>query len=87
MKDFRRPEPHIPRSVGHHKEWVEACRGGKPAGSNFDVAGPMTETILLGNVAVRAGKKIQWDAEKMKVTNVPDADCLIRREYRKGWGL
>ena len=87
MKDFKRPDPSIPRSIGHHKEWVEACKGGPPAGSNFDFSGPMTETILLGNVAIRVGKKIQWDSEKLQATNAPDAAPLIHREYRKGWEL
>lgn len=87
MRDFNQPSPSIPRSVGHHKEWVEACKGGPPAGSNFDVAGPMTETILLGNVAIRLGKKLQWDSENLQVVNAPEAAALIRREYRKGWEL
>ena len=57
------------------------------AASNFDYAGPLAEAVLLGNVAVRAGKKIEWDAAKMKVTNVPEANRYIRRDYRKGWEL
>ena len=55
--------------------------------SNFDYAGPMTESVLLGNVAVRAGKKIEWDAKNLKVTNCPEAAPIIHREYRKGWEL
>jgi predicted dehydrogenase len=87
MKDFKKPEETIPRSIGHYKEWVEACKGGKPAMSNFEYAARLTETVLLGNVAIRAGKKIEWDAEKAKVTNLANADHLIKPAYRKGWEL
>ena len=87
MKDFQKPDETIPRSIGHYKEWVAACKGGKPAGSNFEYAARLTETVLLGNVAIRAGKKIEWDAKNAKVTNVANADHLIKREYRKGWNL
>jgi predicted dehydrogenase len=88
MKAYKRPEPFIPRSPGHKLEWLQACQGGKPASSNFtDYGGPMTEVVLLGNVALRAGKKIQWDAENLCAKNAPDVDQYIRREYRKGWEL
>jgi hypothetical protein len=68
-------------------EWIEACKGGPAALSNFANAGPFTETVLLGNLAIRLGKKIQWDGPNMKATNAPEADPLIHREYRKGWEL
>ena len=71
----------------HYLEWIEACKGGKPAWSNFDYSGPMTEAMLLGLVALRSGKKIEWDAKKMHVTNVPQANEFINPEYRKGWVL
>ena len=71
----------------HYLEWIEACKGGKPAWSNFDYSGPMTEAMLLGLVALRSGRKIKWDAKKMHVTNFPDANELINPEYRKGWLL
>jgi predicted dehydrogenase len=71
----------------HRREWIAACKGGPPALSNFDYAGRLTEAVLLGNVALRAGKRIEWDATRMKVTNVPEADRYIRRAYRKGWEL
>jgi hypothetical protein len=87
MKDFTPPPKILPRSTGHHKEWVEACKGGKPAGSNFDYAGPLTELILLGNVALRVGHKIHWDGVNLKVLNAPEAARFIRREYRAGWSL
>ena len=81
------PEKTLPRSKGHHREWIDACKGGPAAMSNFDYAGPLTEFVLLGNVASRAGEPIEWDAEELKVTNSKKADALIRREYRKGWEL
>ena len=86
MKETKLPDPFIPRSPGHKKEWLEAVRGGKPAGSNFtDFGGPLTEVVLLGNLAIRAGKKLEWDGKNLKATNCPEADRYIRREYRKGW--
>ncbi|MCX5653326.1 MAG: Gfo/Idh/MocA family oxidoreductase [Planctomycetota bacterium] len=96
MKEYKRPPKSIPRSVGHHKEWVEACKGGPPAGSNFDVAGPLTEMVLLGNVAVRSSAlqkengrpvKLLWDAAGAKVANMPAANQFLTMEYRKGWEL
>ena len=81
------------RSPGHFEEWVEAIKGGKPAVSNFpDYAGPLSETVLLGNLAVWAAadgksEKLAWDARKMKVTNAEGYDDLIKREYRKGYTL
>ena len=79
------PPRSIPRSPGHYKEWIDACKGGKPAGSNFDVAGPFTEAVLLGVVALKAGKPIEWDSAAMKITNLPEANKLLKREPRKGW--
>jgi hypothetical protein len=94
MKEYKRPERSIPRSVGHHKEWIEACKGGKPAGSNFDYAGPLTEMILLGNVAVRMSLKTQekglrlaYDGPNMQITNLPEANEYMQRKYREGWTL
>jgi hypothetical protein len=85
--DFKKPAQTIPRSPGHFKEFADACRGGSPAMSNFGYAARLTETILLGNVALRAGKKVEWDAANLKIKNIPDGDKLIRREYRSGWTL
>ena len=88
MKKFGRPPKMLPRSVGHHKEWIDACRGGPPAGANFvDHAGLLTEVCLLGNVALRAGKKLAWDGPAMKVTNDAQANQFLRRQYRQGWSL
>jgi hypothetical protein len=84
----------IPRSAGHHKEWITACKGGDPAGSNFDWAGPLAESVLLGNVALRVQLredltlcKLLWDAPALKFTNLSDADHFLRRDYRAGWSL
>jgi predicted dehydrogenase len=87
FKDVPHPAPTIPASVGHHKEWVEACKTGKPTTCRFDYSGVLTETVLLGNVAYRTGKKIAWDAEAMQAKGCPEADALVRKEYRKGWAL
>ena len=82
------PEPTIPRSPGHHKEYIRACQGGPAAMSNFpDYAGPLTEFVLLGNVAIRAQKKFEWDAEKCEAKDCPEANKYVKREYRKGWSL
>ncbi len=78
----RMPERTQEDSIGHYEEWIEACKGGAPAGANFDFAGPLTEMVLLGNLAVRSGKKIEWDSAKMLCTNVPDANQYVRKDYR-----
>jgi predicted dehydrogenase len=88
MKAYGRPPKVLPRSVGHYKEWVEACRGGPPAGSNFvDHSGVLTEACLLANVAVRSGKQLVWDGPNFKITNDAEANRLLHREYRAGWTL
>jgi hypothetical protein len=85
MKEFQRPPETIPRVRGHMPDWFEACKGGRPAGSNFDFSGPLTEMVLMGNFAVRSGKKIEWDGPNMRCTNVPEANRYARRTPRKGW--
>jgi len=87
FKDFKRPEPSIPKSRGHHAEWIHACKTGEPTTCNFDYSGMLIEHNLLGNVSYRAGKKLTWDPENLKATNCPEADKFIRREYRDGWTL
>jgi len=88
FKDFAGPAQTIQRAPdGPYREWIEACKGGPPCLSNFDYAGRLTEFVLLGNVALRVGKKIEWDAKKLRAKNCPEADPYIRREYRKGWEL
>ncbi|MEX0701127.1 MAG: Gfo/Idh/MocA family oxidoreductase [Planctomycetales bacterium] len=84
---YKKPAPTLPRSPGHFREFGIACRGGEKAMSNFDFAGRLAETALLGNVALRAGQKIEWDAKNLKVTNLPEANRLLTREYRAGFGL
>jgi len=81
------PPETLPRSPGHHAEWIRACKGGPKAMSNFDHAGPFVEFVLLGNVAIRLGRKILWDTKLCKVTNAPEAAQIINRPYRKGWTL
>ncbi|MHC4942190.1 MAG: Gfo/Idh/MocA family protein [Planctomycetota bacterium] len=83
--DFEPPAPSLPRSPGHHHEWIDACKGGPKALSDFSYAGPFTETVLLGNLAMYTGKKILWDGEGCRATNCDEANALVRREYRKGW--
>ena len=90
MQDYKLPAPTIPRCESDHfGEWVTACKGGRPAFSNFDHAGPLTEFVLLGNLALRAGvgKKVQWDGAALKSTNVPEVNQYVQRTYRTGWGL
>jgi hypothetical protein len=87
MKDFKAPEPMLPESPGIYQEWIDACKGGPRPLADFDYSGPMTEMVLLGNVAIRAKTKIEWDAANMKVTNVPEANDYLDRPYRKGWTL
>jgi hypothetical protein len=84
----------IPRSVGHYREWIEACKGGGPAGANFDWAGPLAESVLLGNVALRTQLredltlcKLLWDPVAFKFTNLAEANQFLRRDYRAGWSL
>jgi len=84
---FKKPEKTLPRSPGHHKEFVIACKGGEPAGSNFEYAALVTEAVLLGNVALKAERHLEWDSEKMEFTNYPEANKLLTKEYRKGWEL
>jgi len=87
-KEYKRPSKTLPRSIGHHKEWLEACKGNGTTRSNFDFAGPLTEAVLLGSVCIRnGGGKLVWDSENMKFTNDPDANKLLHYEYRKGWSL
>jgi len=87
-KEYKRPAPTLPRSIGHHKEWIEACKTGSATRSNFDFAGPLTEAVLLGSVCIRnGGEKLVWDSENLKITNDQDANRFLHYEYRKGWSL
>ena len=80
-------EPFIPASIGHHREWTEACKTGGPTTCNFDYSGALIEHNMLSLVAYRTGKKLDWDAENLKAKNCPEADQFIRKTYREGWTL
>ena len=85
---YIRPPKTIPRVAGHHADWLQACKGGTPACSNFGYGARLTEFVLLGALALRTGKVLKWDAAGMKVANnVPEAQPLIDGSYRKGWEL
>jgi hypothetical protein len=93
QKEIKQPDETIPRVTAadghsaHHEEWLNAILGGPEAASCFSKAGPLTETVLVGNLAVRSGERIEWDSAKMKVLNHRDAQKYVKREYRKGWEL
>ena len=87
FKDFERPEPWIPDSIGHHAEWLHACKTGAPTTCHFGYSGPLTEANHLGNVAYRAQAKLKWDAKNMKIPNAPLAEQFLKRDYRPGWKL
>jgi len=87
MDNFDRPPKTLPRSKGHHQDWIIACKGGDPSSANFEYGAGLTEMGLLGLVAMRVGKRLDWDAPAMKATNAPEADKYINGTYRKGWEL
>jgi len=85
--DYQPPEPSIPSSPGHYEEWITACKGGHPANCHFGYSSPITEAVLLGNVAYRTGQRLDWDAQNFLITNAAEANDLLRRTYRPGWEL
>ncbi len=92
MKEYKRPEKTLPRvkggQEGHEQNWIAACKGGDPADSNFDYSGPFTETVVMGNLAIRfPGKQLLWDGVNMKVTNFDAANEFVFPKYREGWSL
>ena len=88
MQEYEQPEPTIPRvPEGIIPEWIKCCKNGKQPCSNFEVSGTLTEIVLMGNLAIRSGKRIEWDGPNMKVTNFPEANKYVHREYREGWTL
>jgi predicted dehydrogenase len=87
FRDYKGPDPFLPRVVDHYAEWIAACKTGSPTGSNFEYAGWLTEANHLGNVAYRTGTPLEWDAVAMRASNAPDSDRYIRRDYRSGWSL
>lgn len=88
FEDYEPPAPTLPRVTGeHHAEWIRACKGEGKTLSNFDYAGPLSEMVLLGSLAIRVRERIEWDAANMKVTNMSKANDHLRRDYREGWTL
>jgi len=88
FRDVKPPAPSLPRTSGHHADWLAACKGGRAALCNFvDFGAPLTEVMLLGCLAQRVGKRIEWDAASMKATNSPEAAAFVTRQYRKGWEI
>lgn len=84
------PAKTIPRcTVGHRKEWILACKSGRPedAKSGFWYSAPFTESLLIGLLAVRFGRRIEWDAVNATAKNCPEADGFIRKQYRAGYGI
>jgi predicted dehydrogenase len=88
MREYQQPEPSIPRVSSHHGDWLQGIREGKPAGSNFDYGGRLTELALLGVIAIRIpGTKLEWDAENMKFTNCDAANQYVKPTFREGWSV
>lgn len=84
---FEGPRPTLPRSPGHHAEWIRACKGEAKPFSRFDIGGPQTEMLLLGNVAVLAGRPIEYDPMTGTIAGDVEADQFLHRKYRSGWSL
>ena len=84
--DFQTPDPFVPDSPGFYEEWIRACKSGPAATCNFDYAGPLAETVLLGNVAYRAGG-FDWDHQSLKTVGNDKAQALVREEYRTAWRI
>jgi len=88
MKEYVLPAKSLPRSVGHYREWIDACKTGSPTESHFGFAGPLTETLLVGIISVRlGGRKLKWDAEAMRFLNDEEANRHLHYSYRDGWSL
>ncbi len=84
---YQTPSPTIARSKGHHRDWIDACKGGPAPSANFEYGARLTEIVLLGSVALRTGQTLHWDGPNMKATNVPEAEPLIEGYFRKGWEI
>ncbi len=86
-KDYARPAASLPRSKGHHRDWLDACKGGPAASANFAYGAALTEVGLLGLVAMRSGRKLDWNSTEMRFSNAPEADKYLRENYRPGWEI
>ena len=85
-REYARPAKTLPRSLGHYEEWIEACKTGSGTRSGFDFAGPLTEAVLLGSIAIRIGnEKLEWDSQNLKIPNYPEAETFLNYTYRDGW--
>jgi hypothetical protein len=85
MRDYQFPPEFLPRSPGHYRDWIRACKGGNPACSNFSVSAPFTEWVTLGAIAIKFNCKLEWDSENMRITNNSDANQWLRPSVRPGW--
>jgi predicted dehydrogenase len=86
-REYQPPAPTIPRSRGHHRDWIDACKGGPPSSANFEYAARLTEIVLLGAVALQSGQTLNWDGPSMKAIDLPEAEPFIRGHLREGWEL
>lgn len=84
---YQRPSPTLPRSAGHHRDWLDACKGGPAPSSNFEYGARLTEIALLGTLSLRTGERIEWDSDNLKARGLPEADEFIREPVRAGWEL
>jgi len=87
MRAYVQPPQTLPRSPGNNREWIDAAKGGKPGGANFEFEALVTESLLVGNVALRTREKLDWDGKNLRFTNVAAANDLVHRPYREGWTL
>jgi hypothetical protein len=87
MQAFERPPQTLPRPDDELDQWVRACRGEKPSDADYKTIRPISETLMLGTIALRFQKKLYWDADAIKFSNSDDANKLLYRKYRKGWEL
>ena len=85
LQEYRLPPPVLSRSPGHYRDWIRACKGGEPACSNFSVAAPFVQWMLLGVIAMKFEGKLEWDAQRMRFTNNKEANQYLKPKFRKGW--
>ena len=85
MTSYKPPAKTLPRSNGHHRDWIDACKGGAPASSHFEYGARLVELPLLAALSLRTGKRLVWDGSNLKAKNAPQADAFIKEGYRAGW--